>query len=221
MIVSQSKSNSLLRMIRQVVHKEGIPGLYSGIGASVPGSMVYTGVSFYSYDTLKIACKRYNAAHPAQGPDTGGGTSTLQTLGCGMAAGWAGMTASFPMNVVRRRLQVQGMHEVDPSALTSSSSTNVDMKKSRRKVFPQTKLNSHLRQATSKDVLRNAKMGEQFLVPWGRPYQGCYDASVRILTEEGLGSFFRGWTAMTLRIVPASGFSFLGYEWIKRSFGEE
>ncbi|XP_016981514.1 mitochondrial coenzyme A transporter SLC25A42 isoform X2 [Drosophila rhopaloa] len=88
------------RTLRQVFTKiwveEGPRTLFRGYWATVLGVIPYAGTSFFTYETLKreyyemVGSNKHN---------------TLVSLAFGAAAGAAGQTASYPLDIVRRRMQ--------------------------------------------------------------------------------------------------------------------
>jgi solute carrier family 25 phosphate transporter 23/24/25/41 len=82
----------------QVSRKEGFFVLYRGLWPSIIGVVPYVGVDFAAYETLK----QYS---PKQAD---GSVNGFVTLANGAVAGTMAQTISYPMDLVRRRLQVQG-----------------------------------------------------------------------------------------------------------------
>lgn len=83
----------------QTIHRdEGLKGLYKGMGATLLGVGPNIAINFCVYDTLKsfwtIGRSEYS------GPWT--------SLVCGSVAGLASSTVSFPLDLVRRRMQLEG-----------------------------------------------------------------------------------------------------------------
>ncbi|KAH8362278.1 hypothetical protein KR200_001832 [Drosophila serrata] len=88
------------RTLRQVFTniwvEEGPRTLYRGYWATVLGVIPYAGTSFFTYETLK---REYYEMVGSNKPNT------LVSLVFGAAAGAAGQTASYPLDIVRRRMQ--------------------------------------------------------------------------------------------------------------------
>ncbi|XP_037732218.1 mitochondrial coenzyme A transporter SLC25A42 isoform X1 [Drosophila subpulchrella] len=88
------------RTLRQVFTKiwveEGPRTLFRGYWATVLGVIPYAGTSFFTYETLK---REYYEMVGSNKPNT------LVSLAFGAAAGAAGQTASYPLDIVRRRMQ--------------------------------------------------------------------------------------------------------------------
>lgn len=81
------------------MQKEGFRALYRGLWPTMVGVFPYIGIDFATYETLKPhAPKRPHSNEP----------STLGVLACGGFAGALSQTIAFPLELIRRRLQVQG-----------------------------------------------------------------------------------------------------------------
>jgi solute carrier family 25 phosphate transporter 23/24/25/41 len=100
-IVNRSSDARLWPMFVNVVRNEGPLALYRGLWPSMLGVIPYVGMDFACYDTLKRIVPRR--------PD--GTIDPLWTLTCGACGGTVGQTVSYPLELVRRRLQVQNINE--------------------------------------------------------------------------------------------------------------
>lgn len=87
----------------QSLKEGGVRGMYRGLLVSLAGIMPYAGVNFASYDVFKNAI-------PSTMRDKDGTPFVAAKLACGAAAGTASQTVTFPLDVIRRRLQLQGSH---------------------------------------------------------------------------------------------------------------
>ncbi|KAK7351283.1 hypothetical protein VNO77_10605 [Canavalia gladiata] len=77
------------------VYKEGgVRGLYRGAGPTLTGILPYAGLKFYMYEKLKT---RVPEEHQK---------SVLMHLSCGALAGLFGQTLTYPLDVVKRQMQV-------------------------------------------------------------------------------------------------------------------
>jgi len=79
----------------RVLKEEGIASLYKGIRPTLLGIMPYAGLSFMAYETLK-----------AQIADLNGDLGVHQRLLCGACAGIFAQTTTYPLDIIRRRMQV-------------------------------------------------------------------------------------------------------------------
>ncbi|XP_071107675.1 solute carrier family 25 member 16-like isoform X1 [Haliotis cracherodii] len=103
----------LVDTFRSIVSAEGgFKALYRGIVPSVLGMAPYAGLSFYSFETLKnFFLDKFPDHLGSPCPEnTGGLVLTLPAkLICGGLAGAVSQTVAYPLDVVRRRLQVSIM----------------------------------------------------------------------------------------------------------------
>jgi solute carrier family 25 phosphate transporter 23/24/25/41 len=84
---------------RKLICQRGWSALYSGAMPTMLGCIPYSGVQFFVYDSLQREyLQRY---HGQQIP-------FRITFLCGLLSSTIGMTASYPLVVVRTRLQIQG-----------------------------------------------------------------------------------------------------------------
>jgi solute carrier family 25 phosphate transporter 23/24/25/41 len=97
--VLNKSDTSLWNMFVNILKKEGPFALYRGLFPSMLGVVPYVGMDFATYDTLKRLV-----------PHREDGTLDPKwTLACGAVGGTVGQTVSYPLELVRRRLQVQNM----------------------------------------------------------------------------------------------------------------
>jgi hypothetical protein len=86
----------------------GLRAVYRGFGPTVAGIVPYAGISFFVYDSLK-------ALRPDHPPSPG------VRLLYGALAGAAAQTAAYPLDVLRRRMQVHGL----PGAADTATSATL------------------------------------------------------------------------------------------------
>ncbi|XP_010262654.1 PREDICTED: mitochondrial substrate carrier family protein B-like [Nelumbo nucifera] len=77
---------------------EGVVGLYKGLGATLLGVGPSIAISFSVYETLRSL---WQSQRPQDSP-------VLVSLACGSLSGIASSTATFPLDLVRRRMQLEG-----------------------------------------------------------------------------------------------------------------
>ncbi len=93
-------SGGMWAAMAQVARTEGVFSLYRGLLPSICGIVPYVGIDFAVYDTLKSSPVMPRRA------DTNEPTVPAKLVAGGIA-GAAGQTAAYPLDTVRRILQVQ------------------------------------------------------------------------------------------------------------------
>ena len=91
--------NGLVDCLTKTVKTSGIGGLYNGIGVSVMGIIPYRGVYFGLFDTLS----GYNPYQKSEN----GFLRAASKFACAQFSAIAAGYASYPMDTIRRRLQMQ------------------------------------------------------------------------------------------------------------------
>ncbi|KAK4432337.1 Calcium-binding mitochondrial carrier protein SCaMC-1 [Sesamum alatum] len=88
--------------IRHALHTicrdEGFLGLYKGMGATLLGVGPSIAISFSVYESLR---SYWHSQRPND-------SSVMVSLACGSLSGIASSTATFPLDLVRRRMQLEG-----------------------------------------------------------------------------------------------------------------
>ncbi|KAF9977243.1 hypothetical protein BGZ73_006606 [Actinomortierella ambigua] len=108
-----------------------LANFYRGFLTSVVGMIPYAGVSFFTHDVMQEFCRNHIpwTLKPKQHrglPDKNGEYSrpelrTVAELACGGIAGAVSQTASYPLEVVRRKMQVAGA--LDPKRFAGMMET--------------------------------------------------------------------------------------------------
>ena len=114
--VEASRRECQPQTIRAILGKtlegEGLLGLYRGIGPSLYGILPYAGLKFYVYQRLKQLYFAEQGADYRGGQDHQMGGIRLPVpymLAFGGIAGLVAQTVTYPIDVVRRRMQVEGV----------------------------------------------------------------------------------------------------------------
>lgn len=103
--VHNTQYKGLLDALYVMWTKEGgIRALYRGMGPTMVGIFPYAGINFLSYDTLKYLYTSRKGA-----PEGDHSIPTLYRLAFGSFAGLIGQTVTYPLDVVRRRMQINGL----------------------------------------------------------------------------------------------------------------
>lgn len=97
MAVTQKHTySSLVAVFLKMYRCEGVRSLYRGFTPTVVGVIPYAGTSFFTYETLKKIYADYTGKTD---------TNPLGKMCCGAVAGLFGQSASYPLDIVRRRMQ--------------------------------------------------------------------------------------------------------------------
>ncbi|CAK0741604.1 hypothetical protein CVIRNUC_001337 [Coccomyxa viridis] len=109
--------HTIRSVLASTVRSEGIPGLYKGIGPTLFGILPYAGLKFYVYQSLKQQYRIWTE----EGADLSGGHLGKLPVGImllfGACSGLVAQTATYPFDVVRRQMQVQGLKQVKGVAM--------------------------------------------------------------------------------------------------------
>lgn len=93
---------SIIHCARVVIKEEGLVALWRGWVPSVIGVVPYVGLNFAVYETLKeVVLDHYELQSERE-------LSVVTRLACGALAGTVGQTVAYPLDVVRRRMQMSG-----------------------------------------------------------------------------------------------------------------
>ncbi|GMH16024.1 hypothetical protein Nepgr_017865 [Nepenthes gracilis] len=84
---------------KQVYKERGIRALYRGVGPTLIGILPYAGLKFYIYEELK---RHVPEEHQ---------NSMVLRLSCGALAGLFGQTFTYPLDVIRRQMQVENLQQ--------------------------------------------------------------------------------------------------------------
>ncbi|XP_060174069.1 mitochondrial thiamine diphosphate carrier 2-like [Lycium barbarum] len=87
----------------------GIPGLYAGLTPTLVEIVPYAGLQFGTYDTFKRWMKAWNhlrSSNSSQGDEY---ISSFQLFICGLAAGTCAKAVCHPLDVVKKRFQIEGL----------------------------------------------------------------------------------------------------------------
>ncbi|XP_065345962.1 mitochondrial coenzyme A transporter SLC25A42 [Cloeon dipterum] len=95
-VTQKEQYSSISHMFVRIWREEGPRTLYRGYCATILGVIPYAGTSFYTYETLKALHMEYWGTS---------GTNPFEKLLFGAVAGLIGQTSSYPLDIVRRRMQ--------------------------------------------------------------------------------------------------------------------
>ncbi|XP_030629444.1 mitochondrial coenzyme A transporter SLC25A42 [Chanos chanos] len=92
--------SNIMHVFARISREEGLKTLYRGFTPTILGVVPYAGLSFFTYETLKkLHAERTGRMQPY----------SYERLAFGACAGLIGQSASYPLDVVRRRMQTAGV----------------------------------------------------------------------------------------------------------------
>ncbi|XP_023006386.1 mitochondrial thiamine diphosphate carrier 2-like isoform X1 [Cucurbita maxima] len=94
-----------------IFQTRGFRGLYAGLSPTLVEIIPYAGLQFGTYDTFRRWTMSWNHRHY---PNSGAtnrkdGLSSFQLLLCGLAAGTCAKLVCHPLDVVKKRFQIEGL----------------------------------------------------------------------------------------------------------------
>ncbi|KAL4216521.1 hypothetical protein ACF0H5_024244 [Mactra antiquata] len=115
-VTAKDRYRSIIVVFKTVLKEEGWRIFMRGYTPTVTGSCIYSGISFFTYETLKILHAEYS-----QGIDP----TPLERWYCGAIAGICGQCTSYPLDIVRRRMQTAGVtgHSKDYTSIYKTART--------------------------------------------------------------------------------------------------
>lgn len=90
-----------MNIVTKIYREEGFVAYYRGLLPTLLGIVPYAGISFFTYESLK---KLYSDLHH----DTRK-LNPLHRLLFGACAGLFGQSATYPLDIIRRRMQTDGI----------------------------------------------------------------------------------------------------------------
>ncbi|KAL4113491.1 hypothetical protein QTP88_017104 [Uroleucon formosanum] len=93
-VSTKNDYKSLGDVFKKTFKVEGIKGFYRGYVPTILGIIPYAGTSFFTYGSLKSFIKEKH-----------GYDNTGVNLACGAVAGMAGQSSSYPLDIIRRKMQ--------------------------------------------------------------------------------------------------------------------
>ncbi|XP_068605016.1 mitochondrial adenyl nucleotide antiporter SLC25A24-like [Brachionichthys hirsutus] len=98
---------------KRILRKEGVKAFYKGYVPNLVGIIPYAGIDLAVYESLKNAWLSYHAKDSAN-------PGVLVLVGCGTVSSTCGQLASYPLALVRTRMQAQAsLNASDQPSMTS------------------------------------------------------------------------------------------------------
>jgi solute carrier family 25 (mitochondrial phosphate transporter), member 23/24/25/41 len=114
--------NGISDAFRKIAKEEGMLGFYSGIGPTLLVAVPNFAISYTVYGTLKESALDDELFYNMRRIDADTGEPRLGlalTVLCGAASGFFSTCITFPMDTIRRRMQIQNLHVPLGERLTS------------------------------------------------------------------------------------------------------
>jgi solute carrier family 25 phosphate transporter 23/24/25/41 len=114
--------NGMFDAFRKITKTEGIMGFYSGVGPTLLVAVPNLAISYTVYGTLKEYTLDDELFYNMRKIDADSGEPKLGfflTVMCGAASGILASLVTFPMDTIRRRMQIQALHFTPEERLTS------------------------------------------------------------------------------------------------------
>ena len=127
-VTNVGEYKNLLDVFKRTIRDEGYRAFYKGFAPTILGVIPYAGVSFFTYETLKRTWFQKNIAvreKGSEGSETNPTLSPLRRLLYGATAGLLGQTVSYPLDIVRRRMQTAHQMGVNSNRYSSIVGTLV------------------------------------------------------------------------------------------------
>ncbi|KAK7406064.1 hypothetical protein VNO78_07680 [Psophocarpus tetragonolobus] len=118
---SPRQYRGIFHALSTVFREEGPRALYKGWLPSVIGVIPYVGLNFSVYESLKdwlVRSKPFGIAQDSE-------LSVTTRLACGAAAGTVGQTVAYPLDVIRRRMQMVGWKDA-ASVVTGEGKSKIE-----------------------------------------------------------------------------------------------
>jgi solute carrier family 25 protein 16 len=127
----------MFSVLNGLARREGVTGLYKGVGPTLLGIFPYAGLKFFVYQYLKgLYVQSKIEEHQQQQQEEGDNTihlhlapdqihiGTHMKLCFGACAGLIAQTVTYPLDVVRRRMQVQDLMLAGGAKASTNSNSN-------------------------------------------------------------------------------------------------
>ena len=127
-VTNVSEYKNLLDVFKRTLRDEGYRAYYRGFAPTIIGVVPYAGVSFLTYEKLKEMWLHQNGSTDEIDPKSAEMKSTVSPLWrllFGAIAGLLGQTASYPLDIVRRRMQTARQMGVNGNRYSSIMGTLV------------------------------------------------------------------------------------------------
>lgn len=92
-----------------IFRTRSVPGLYAGLTPTLVEIVPYAGLQFGTYDTFKRWMRAWNRLRCSNSSQGGELLSSFQLFICGLASGTCAKAVCHPLDVVKKRFQIEGL----------------------------------------------------------------------------------------------------------------
>lgn len=92
-----------------IFKNRGFRGLYAGLSPTLVEIIPYAGLQFGTYDTFKRWCMAWNSSRSSNADQADDYISSFQLFVSGLAAGTCAKAVCHPLDVVKKRFQIEGL----------------------------------------------------------------------------------------------------------------
>jgi len=217
--------------LRRCLREDGARGLYRGAAPTLLGILPYAGLKFFFYswckeayrDRLELEGERERAAvaaaavaggeaaspqQPAIASGGGGRLPLGMTLIFGGVSGLAAQTITYPLDVIRRQMQVAGLaaEQVQQQQGSGGGGSGTT-----------TPSSSSSSSSSGAGISGRVQQQLQQQQPHQRPT--IWGTAVHIFRESGVRGFGRGLTINFVKVVPSTAIGFTVYDHLKSYLG--
>ncbi|KAI3728452.1 hypothetical protein L6452_17089 [Arctium lappa] len=93
----------------EIMNTRGFRGLYAGLSPTLVEIIPYAGLQFGTYDSFKRWTMAWNARWSSDATHSEETLSSFQLFLCGLAAGSCAKAVCHPLDVVKKRFQIEGL----------------------------------------------------------------------------------------------------------------
>lgn len=120
-----------------IIQTRGFRGLYAGLSPTLVEIIPYAGLQFGTYDTFKRWMMAWNRSRVpnTSSVNPNGSISSFQLFLCGFAAGTSAKAVCHPLDVVKKRFQIEGLQRHPKYGARVENSTYKNMYDALRQIL--------------------------------------------------------------------------------------
>lgn len=202
-VTYRSMGDAFASMYRE----QGIRSFYRGMAPTLLGILPYAGLAFFVFESAK---QLYSDTHGGAEP-TG-----VHKLVFGGVAGLVGQVSTYPLDIVRRRMQTEGFSPIHAHLVTGPGGHGPVAGSAAGSAAPRVRPPPPTLPAALQNVLPT-KIAELLAPSRG----GMTDTALRIVRRQGLRGLFKGLSLNFIKGPVAVGVSFSTFDLLKRTFDIE